>query len=328
MGPPNNTAWSWSIGIPCCINIGNPNVPGVVPGNANTLAAAFAASINAACPGGGVTATALNNPTVLGLMAVYVSSCTAVPTPFVFRVGPVGASQQNQCIVADVSGADPLPTTGPCSFNPDIVELPLSGHDCNNNGIDDAIDILTGTSADVNGNGIPDECELCLAPQLSAKANSQVIQLGDTITLGVTATGTAPLSYQWSLAGVPLTDGGAISGSTSSTLMIQGVASINLGDYSVTITNACGAVTSGPATLSTETSAVPIITSMELLGGIFQLTFETKGGQTYVVEYKNNLTDPIWTPLQTVLGDGFEHQVIDPGPLPTARFYRVRMTGP
>ena len=31
--------------------------------------------------------------------------------------------------------------------------------DCNDNGIEDACDILNGTSADDNGNGIPDECE-------------------------------------------------------------------------------------------------------------------------------------------------------------------------
>lgn len=31
--------------------------------------------------------------------------------------------------------------------------------DCNNNGLDDSLDICNGTSADCNGNGIPDECE-------------------------------------------------------------------------------------------------------------------------------------------------------------------------
>ncbi|MCP3916121.1 MAG: hypothetical protein GY711_11245 [bacterium] len=31
--------------------------------------------------------------------------------------------------------------------------------DCNNNGVDDTEDIFNGTSLDLNGNGIPDECE-------------------------------------------------------------------------------------------------------------------------------------------------------------------------
>jgi hypothetical protein len=34
-------------------------------------------------------------------------------------------------------------------------------YDCNGNGIDDAIDIASGTSEDIDGNGIPDECEDC-----------------------------------------------------------------------------------------------------------------------------------------------------------------------
>jgi len=35
-----------------------------------------------------------------------------------------------------------------------------SAEDCNNNGIEDAIDIATGTSEDCQPNGIPDECDL------------------------------------------------------------------------------------------------------------------------------------------------------------------------
>lgn len=32
-------------------------------------------------------------------------------------------------------------------------------YDCNGNGIEDAVDIAYGSSADANKNGIPDECE-------------------------------------------------------------------------------------------------------------------------------------------------------------------------
>lgn len=35
----------------------------------------------------------------------------------------------------------------------------LPGQDCNRNGIEDSVDIAFGTSSDVNGNGVPDECE-------------------------------------------------------------------------------------------------------------------------------------------------------------------------
>jgi hypothetical protein len=39
----------------------------------------------------------------------------------------------------------------------------LIGEDCNENGVCDDRDIANGTSPDVNGNGIPDECEPCPA---------------------------------------------------------------------------------------------------------------------------------------------------------------------
>ncbi len=46
-----------------------------------------------------------------------------------------------------------------------VIELNPPGdclpHDCNANGADDAIDILNGTSADSDGDGIPDECRDC-----------------------------------------------------------------------------------------------------------------------------------------------------------------------
>jgi hypothetical protein len=35
---------------------------------------------------------------------------------------------------------------------------PARGADCNSNGIDDSLDIASGTSADCNSDGIPDEC--------------------------------------------------------------------------------------------------------------------------------------------------------------------------
>lgn len=35
-----------------------------------------------------------------------------------------------------------------------------AGLDCNGNGIEDAIDIANGTSSDLDGDGVPDECQV------------------------------------------------------------------------------------------------------------------------------------------------------------------------
>jgi hypothetical protein len=50
-------------------------------------------------------------------------------------------------------------------------------HDCNGNGIDDNIDISSGTSSDVNSNEIPDECEDC---NQNGTLDSLDIQLGSS----------------------------------------------------------------------------------------------------------------------------------------------------
>lgn len=47
------------------------------------------------------------------------------------------------------------------SINTHVSESSCIVPDCNVNNVDDTIDIATLTSADVNGNGIPDECEDC-----------------------------------------------------------------------------------------------------------------------------------------------------------------------
>ncbi|MCP4589569.1 MAG: hypothetical protein GY842_02370 [bacterium] len=55
-----------------------------------------------------------------------------------------------------------LPTLGP---------VPLTGADCNTNGIDDALDIFVGTSADCDRTAIPDECEIDGGTSLDCSGN-------------------------------------------------------------------------------------------------------------------------------------------------------------
>jgi hypothetical protein len=53
---------------------------------------------------------------------------------------------------------NPAPLTGSGNFS---ISDPLcaGGPDCNNNGCNDARDIATGSSSDINANGVPDECD-------------------------------------------------------------------------------------------------------------------------------------------------------------------------
>ena len=73
---------------------------------------------------------------------------------------------------------------------------------------------------------------------------------GSDVSFSVTATGTAPLSYQWQKDGVDLTDEGSITGSTTATLTITGVMESDEGGYKCVVTNIAGMVTSSTAMLT------------------------------------------------------------------------------
>ncbi|MCG8701612.1 MAG: immunoglobulin domain-containing protein, partial [Bacteroidales bacterium] len=60
----------------------------------------------------------------------------------------------------------------------------------------------------------------------------------------------AGLSYQWQKDGVDLTDGGVISGATTSILTLTGVAEANEGAYRCVVTGTCNVVNTNPANLT------------------------------------------------------------------------------
>ncbi|RAV97989.1 PKD-like domain-containing protein [Pseudochryseolinea flava] len=71
-----------------------------------------------------------------------------------------------------------------------------------------------------------------------------------TAMFNVVASGTA-LGYQWREGGVPISNGGVYSGVTTTSLTLTGVASaFNARVYSVTVSGACGTVTSAGAALT------------------------------------------------------------------------------
>jgi hypothetical protein len=53
--------------------------------------------------------------------------------------------------------------------------------------------------------------------------------------------------------------------------------------------------------------------------------FASVNGVTYLVQYKNNLDDPEWSLLTTIVGNGANLTVVDAEPLPSKRFYRIKV---
>jgi hypothetical protein len=93
----------------------------------------------------------------------------------------------------------------------------------------------------------------CTAPAITGQPTSRTITAGNSTTLTVTATGTAPLTYQW-YVGTSGSTTNPISGATSSSLTVSPAASTN---YWVRVTNSCGTVNSATATVTVNAAAPP-----------------------------------------------------------------------
>ena len=89
--------------------------------------------------------------------------------------------------------------------------------------------------------------------QTPPATNLTVIESGK-ITVSVGAQGTPPLTYQWSHAGTNL------PGATSSSLIITNASADHAGEYTVTVSNAAGPVTSDPGMLT----VVPLVRGTQM----------------------------------------------------------------
>ena len=84
-------------------------------------------------------------------------------------------------------------------------------------------------------------------PVITAQPQSVTVAPGGTANFSVTATGQAPLSYQWRF------NGSNLAGATSSTFSRTNVQVSHAGLYDVVVTNPGGSVTSNTATLTVAT---------------------------------------------------------------------------
>lgn len=89
-----------------------------------------------------------------------------------------------------------------------------------------------------------------VAPTLASQPVSQQLYAGRTVKFQAIANGSAPLKYQWKKGGSDVIDGGAISGATTDTLTIAGIAAADAGSYTLTVSNSGGSATTDPATLA------------------------------------------------------------------------------
>src|SRR5439155_745187 len=91
-------------------------------------------------------------------------------------------------------------------------------------------------------------------PTITSQPVSRTVTAGQTASFSVTATGTAPLSYQWQRGGAPISGATLASYTTPSTTSGE-----NWAQFTVVVSNPAGSVTSSVATLTVNSP--PTITS-------------------------------------------------------------------
>ncbi|MGA8233225.1 MAG: hypothetical protein WB795_17260 [Candidatus Acidiferrales bacterium] len=96
------------------------------------------------------------------------------------------------------------------------------------------------------------------APTITTQPANASVTVGATATFSVVATGTAPLSYQWSRGGTAINGATSASYTTAATVITD-----NGATFTVVVSNAVGSVTSSVATLTVgaATATAPIITT-------------------------------------------------------------------
>jgi predicted dienelactone hydrolase len=135
-------------------------------------------------------------------------------------------------------------------------------------------------------------------PVITSQPKIQIMTLGATANFSVTATGTAPINYQWRLNEVNLAD------KTNRSLTLANVQLNNAGNYDVIVANASGSVTSKVAGLAFTTahrfeaiSANPNHSISLRLAGVVSKALAPYY-DLYPLEVSTNLAD--WTPLATL----------------------------
>jgi uncharacterized repeat protein (TIGR03803 family) len=91
---------------------------------------------------------------------------------------------------------------------------------------------------------------LARPPEILAQPNDRTNDIGTVATFSVSAIGSKPLGYQWLKNGVPILDGGNVSGATTSSLALANVQPNDAGEFSVIVSNSAGTVTSSAASLA------------------------------------------------------------------------------
>jgi uncharacterized repeat protein (TIGR01451 family) len=180
----------------------------------------------------------------------------------------------------------------------------------------DAPDVVLGNNSTTNITSVVSAATL---PSFTLQPTNTTVLPGTDVSLYASATGSPAPAYQW------VFNGANVPGATTTTLLLTNVQAFNIGDYYALATNIAGPATSSIAHLTVLIAPTIQLPNSGLTGSNVSISVSTVAGLTYRLEYKDALTDPVWTPLPPpVPGSGGTVTIVDTNaPSGPARFYHV-----
>lgn len=148
-------------------------------------------------------------------------------------------------------------------------------------------------------------------PQFTLPPVGGSIALGGSFTLTAAASGSVPLSFQWTLGGTNIT------GATNSTYTITNATAFNAGQYRVVVSNSVSSITSAPVTVSVLDPVVAIqnVALVWVTGTV---------GASYRVDFVGSLGATDWSAISTVTLTNSPQAVLDLASATNApRYYRA-----
>jgi len=136
--------------------------------------------------------------------------------------------------------------------------------------------------------GVTTAVEPPAAPTITTQPSPQITTIGAIATFSVVATGTAPLSYQWSK------HGSALPAATAATLTLTNAQATTAGAYAVLVSNSVGSTPSASATLTVNSAVgAPTFslhpqTPTALIGANLTFTVAATGTAPLTYQWRRN----------------------------------------
>ena len=168
---------------------------------------------------------------------------------------------------------------------------------------------LASGTATFNIQPVPSFLPAPSAPAIILPPVNAAVTVGQPATFSVTATGTAPLTFQWNKGGAPIT------GATSSSYTTPATTSAdNNTSYTVTVTNSLGSVTSTPVATLTTVPASPVAITTQPQGQVAYVgqtvTLSVAATGSPSLGYQWNLNN---TPIVGATGSSYTTPVLAAG---------------